>query len=199
MDDLRRAPELAGHHDQRARPAARVSCRSSSSAESARSVGGNSLSFRCGKASPCVSHVSLLPRFTCTRLTPASTSRRPSAATSRTRCGRSGPGWCRRHSSRRRPAHLADRSAARLPPGAWRSNPRPSAAASRFAAARRCARASPARPLNRKRLRPSGSVGSAPGTYAGQARSAGSCVSLWERVLGIGPVARTGCRTARPR
>src|SRR5262249_48991183 len=49
---------------------------SSSRADTARSVGGNSFSFRCGKALPCVSHVSLLPRVTCTRLTPASTRRR---------------------------------------------------------------------------------------------------------------------------
>src|SRR5690606_31546788 len=50
--------------------------RSASSAETARSVGGRRLSFRCGKALPCVSHVSLLPRLTCTRETPASTSLR---------------------------------------------------------------------------------------------------------------------------
>ncbi len=38
--------------------------------------------------SPCVSQVSLLPRFTWTRFTPASISRAPSTATSRTSCGR---------------------------------------------------------------------------------------------------------------
>ena len=50
--------------------------RSSNRAESARSVGGKSLSFSRGNASPCVSQVSLLPRFTCTRFTPASINRR---------------------------------------------------------------------------------------------------------------------------
>ena len=42
----------------------------------ARSVGGSSLFFIRGKMSPWVSQVSLLPRLTWTRLTPASTSRK---------------------------------------------------------------------------------------------------------------------------
>jgi len=41
----------------------------------ARSVGGNNFSRSRQNASPCVSHASLLPRFTCTMLTPACTRR----------------------------------------------------------------------------------------------------------------------------
>ena len=50
--------------------------RSSRRAHKARSVGGRSLSFIRWKMSPWVSQVSLFPRLTWTRFTPASTSRK---------------------------------------------------------------------------------------------------------------------------
>ena len=110
-----------------------LSCRSSSRAETARSVGGRRLSFRCGKALPCVSQVSLLPRLTCTRLDPRldqppGHQQRPAegvaaVAVEQPRVGVrhvEGPPDPWRRSAARRPPAVGRRTARRRPPGPGR-------------------------------------------------------------------------------